>query len=75
MKTGRNDPCPCGSGRKFKKCCVAKESEAFAAAVAAGAAADQAVAGDKPPARPSTKTWTPLQPERRRPPISRPKPG
>jgi SEC-C motif len=23
-KTGRNDPCPCGSGRKFKKCCEAK---------------------------------------------------
>ena len=21
MKAGRNDPCPCGSGRKFKKCC------------------------------------------------------
>ena len=21
MNTGRNDPCPCGSGRKFKKCC------------------------------------------------------
>jgi SWIM/SEC-C metal-binding protein len=21
-KTGRNDPCPCGSGKKFKKCCV-----------------------------------------------------
>lgn len=21
-KVGRNDPCPCGSGRKFKKCCV-----------------------------------------------------
>ena len=20
-KTGRNDPCPCGSNRKFKKCC------------------------------------------------------
>jgi len=20
-KTGRNDPCPCGSGRKFKRCC------------------------------------------------------
>ena len=19
--TGRNDPCPCGSGKKFKKCC------------------------------------------------------
>jgi hypothetical protein len=20
-RTGRNEPCPCGSGRKFKKCC------------------------------------------------------
>jgi uncharacterized protein len=22
QKAGRNDPCPCGSGRKFKKCCL-----------------------------------------------------
>jgi SEC-C motif-containing protein len=22
-RVGRNDPCPCGSGRKFKKCCGA----------------------------------------------------
>ncbi len=22
QKTGRNDPCPCGSGKKFKKCCL-----------------------------------------------------
>ena len=21
-KIGRNDPCPCGSGKKFKKCCL-----------------------------------------------------
>ena len=21
VKVGRNDPCPCGSGRKYKKCC------------------------------------------------------
>lgn len=21
-ETGRNDPCPCGSGRKYKKCCL-----------------------------------------------------
>jgi hypothetical protein len=21
-KTGRNDPCPCGSGKKFKRCCL-----------------------------------------------------
>ena len=23
-KVGRNDPCPCGSGKKFKKCCINK---------------------------------------------------
>jgi uncharacterized protein len=23
-KTGRNDPCPCGSGRKYKNCCLGK---------------------------------------------------
>jgi HEAT repeat protein len=23
-KVGRNDPCPCGSGRKYKKCCLNK---------------------------------------------------
>ena len=22
---GRNDPCPCGSGKKFKKCCLGKD--------------------------------------------------
>lgn len=26
MKTGRNDPCPCGSGKKYKKCCIGKEN-------------------------------------------------
>jgi predicted aspartyl protease len=24
-KVGRNDPCPCGSGRKYKKCCLAAQ--------------------------------------------------
>jgi len=24
-KVGRNDPCPCGSGKKYKKCCGAKK--------------------------------------------------
>jgi tetratricopeptide (TPR) repeat protein len=24
-KPGRNDPCPCGSGKKYKKCCQPKE--------------------------------------------------
>src|SRR5262249_29355107 len=44
-KTGRNDPCPCGSGRKYKHCCLEKDQAAEhaqfarAAAVAAEAAA------------------------------------
>lgn len=25
-KVGRNDPCPCGSGKKYKKCCLNKEN-------------------------------------------------
>ncbi|MEX2680880.1 MAG: YecA family protein [Candidatus Sigynarchaeota archaeon] len=24
-KPGRNDPCPCGSGKKYKKCCLMKD--------------------------------------------------
>jgi preprotein translocase subunit SecA len=27
-KVGRNDPCPCGSGRKYKKCCLRKDKAA-----------------------------------------------
>jgi len=23
-RAGRNDPCPCGSGKKYKKCCMPK---------------------------------------------------
>src|SRR6185503_2989928 len=26
-KVGRNDPCPCGSGRKYKKCCQESSGE------------------------------------------------
>ena len=26
VKVGRNDPCPCGSGKKYKKCCLDKNS-------------------------------------------------
>lgn len=26
-KVGRNDPCPCGSGRKYKKCCAPSKDE------------------------------------------------
>jgi preprotein translocase subunit SecA len=26
-KVGRNDPCPCGSGKKYKKCCGAAQGD------------------------------------------------
>jgi preprotein translocase subunit SecA len=27
VTVGRNDPCPCGSGKKYKKCCGANAAE------------------------------------------------
>ena len=27
VKIGRNDPCPCGSGKKYKFCCMNKPKE------------------------------------------------
>ncbi len=42
---GRNEPCHCGSGKKYKKCCLARDQEAAhgkqAAAVQVTAAASQ----------------------------------
>jgi hypothetical protein len=31
-KIGRNDPCACGSGKKYKKCCLARDEAAALAA-------------------------------------------
>jgi hypothetical protein len=33
-KLGRNDPCPCGSGKKYKKCCLGKKSHEHTVIVA-----------------------------------------
>jgi hypothetical protein len=41
-KTGRNDPCPCGSGKKYKRCCSAKDEAAATAAASAQAKHDAA---------------------------------
>ena len=30
MKPGRNDPCPCGSGKKYKRCCMNSVSKQHA---------------------------------------------
>ncbi len=42
--TGRNDPCPCGSGKKYKKCCLKKDEEARRAALAEAERAARAAA-------------------------------
>lgn len=31
-RPGRNEPCPCGSGRKYKQCCLPKDEALDAAA-------------------------------------------
>jgi tetratricopeptide (TPR) repeat protein len=42
-KPGRNDPCPCGSGQKYKRCCLPRdEAAAHAAALAAAASMAEA---------------------------------
>ena len=33
-KIGRNQPCPCGSGKKYKHCCLSKDQTSRAAAAA-----------------------------------------
>lgn len=63
-KIGRNDPCHCGSGNKYKKCCAAKDDAARSAELAAQAAAraerlrqerEQAEAEGKPPEQAASK--------------------
>lgn len=39
IKTGRNGPGPCGSGQKYKRCCLEKGQHAASAALAEAAAA------------------------------------
>ena len=33
MKMGRNEPCPCGSGKKYKKCCLLKNKQPSSSAL------------------------------------------
>jgi hypothetical protein len=44
MKLGRNDPCHCGSGQKYKKCHLASDDAARSAELARAAAAAEAQA-------------------------------
>ena len=60
-KVGRNDPCPCGSGIKYKKCCIGKpEIKPFSGARGASAASPPK-AGKKaePPSQKKAAQTTP----------------
>jgi hypothetical protein len=54
---GRNEPCACGSGKKYKHCCLSKDEAAArtAAAAAAKAAVEQPPA-EQPPAEGAATT-------------------
>ena len=73
---GRNDPCPCGSGKKYKKCCEAKEQAAEFAALekrhaqalkaAESAKKTEAAKPGGPPANPAKPAGPRGLPEHRR---------
>jgi hypothetical protein len=52
LKTGRNEPCQCGSGRKYKKCCLANDEVLVRQADAAGRAEASKVSSNSLPAKP-----------------------
>ncbi len=47
LKTGRNDDCPCGSKKKYKKCHLEADEKAKSASLTAINAASAAQAGDE----------------------------
>ena len=46
-KPGRNDRCPCGSGKKYKACCLTTDEAAERERLAAAQADREARAGEK----------------------------
>jgi hypothetical protein len=55
---GRNDPCHCGSGKKYKQCCLSKDEVAEREARAKAAAEAEAAA----PAAETAKAAAPVAP-------------
>jgi len=62
LKTGRNDPCPCSSGRKYKKCCLRGDEELVRGMAAAPQ--DETI-GKLEPAAPAAETAIGEDPDRR----------
>ena len=63
-RPGRNEPCHCGSGRKYKQCCLDKDHAADAAARTKAAeagshASSDAAVSDKPTRPQKTKSSQP----------------
>ncbi|MEO5819214.1 MAG: SEC-C metal-binding domain-containing protein [Vicinamibacteraceae bacterium] len=62
-RPGRNEPCHCGSGRKYKQCCLPKDeaeaatARAAAAAEAGPAAADASSATSAAPKHKTQQPW------------------
>jgi hypothetical protein len=56
---GRNEPCHCGSGRKYKHCCLAKDEAKASAARAKAAKAAAEAPAESPQAAPATPTRPP----------------
>jgi len=61
---GRNDACHCGSGRKYKHCCLAKDEAAALAKASTEAQGDaptdqpaEALDRQRPPKPPSYQPW------------------
>ena len=70
MEVGRNEPCPCGSGRKYKKCCQGKRKTwsvgtvilavLFGLIAVVGAyALWMGITSSQPPASASRRVWSP----------------
>jgi hypothetical protein len=62
---GRNEPCHCGSGRKYKQCCLDKDeaqaraarAEAAAAAAAPAPAEHEQIPATRPPKHQTYQPW------------------
>lgn len=70
MKTGRNDPCPCGSGKKFKKCClnnahqsapISPDARPIQAAVSVAAKQTPVWSNPVPSEKPAPRPRSPLE--------------
>jgi hypothetical protein len=57
-RPGRNEPCHCGSGRKYKQCCLPKDEAEAAKARAAAAAEPAPVTTEAAAAPPAPKHRT-----------------